>query len=243
MRRIALYLHGSSIDTSSLAFAIRFADKLTARLSVIHLKRANEGASTDFREMCRGLPLVSYSETERDSVDVITENGFVHDMTIVERLTEQEGSQVMDFNTAVFGTGGPVMITPPKTAATVGDTVALVWGASIPSARAIHSAIPLLRVAKRNVILSSEANPNADPSALAGYLDCYGIKCDAMTFKTSSLTARGRGRALLETVRNLGADLLVMGAYGENKITTMLGLGRTTEKVITSCNIPLLVQA
>src|SRR5436190_7807207 len=85
MRRIALYLHGSSIDTSSLAFAIRFADKLTARLSVIHLKRANEGASTDFREMCRGLPLVSYSETERDSVDVITENGFVHDMTIVER--------------------------------------------------------------------------------------------------------------------------------------------------------------
>jgi nucleotide-binding universal stress UspA family protein len=34
-----------------------------------------------------------------------------------------------------------------------------------------------------------------------------------------------------------------MGAYGENKITTMLGLGRTTEKVVTSCNIPLLVQA
>jgi len=34
-----------------------------------------------------------------------------------------------------------------------------------------------------------------------------------------------------------------MGAYGEGKITAMLGLGRATEKVVMSCKVPLLVQA
>src|SRR2546421_112869 len=91
----------------------------------------------------------------------------------------------------------------------------------------------LSTIPTRSVILSSAANPTTDPSVLASDLDYYGIKCDAMTFKTSSLTARARARALLETVRNLGAALLEMGAYAKKKITTMLSLGPTTEKVIT----------
>ncbi|HEX4568799.1 MAG TPA: universal stress protein [Dongiaceae bacterium] len=148
-----------------------------------------------------------------------------------------------DFNTAVFGTGGPVMITPPGMPATTGERPAVVWNASIPSARAIRSAITLLRIAKETTILSSADNPDADPSALARYLDCYGIKSTPRTFRTDSLTARARGRSLLEVAKEADADLLVMGAYGEGKITAMLGLGRATEKVVMSCKVPLLVQA
>ena len=48
---------------------------------------------------------------------------------------------------------------------------------------------------------------------------------------------------MLEAARNAGADLLVMGAFGESKITAMLGLGRATEKVVMSSKVPLLVQA
>ena len=54
---------------------------------------------------------------------------------------------------------------------------------------------------------------------------------------------RARGRSLLEVAKEADADLLVMGAYGEGKITAMLGLGRATEKVVMSCKVPLLVQA
>ena len=264
MRRIVIHLHGQSADTTSLASAIAFSRKLNARLSVVFIRRTREfipvpvdgiptvldrepeaaaEAEAAYRTMCEGLSFVTYTEAEVDSVEMITINGLLHDMTVVERLTEREGSKVADFNTAVFGTGGPVMITPPGMPATIGERPAVVWNASIPSARAIRSAIPLLRIAKETTILSSADNPDADPSALARYLDCYGIKSTPRTFRTDSLTARARGRSLLETAKDADADLLVMGAYGEGKITAMLGLGRATEKVVMSCKVPLLVQA
>jgi nucleotide-binding universal stress UspA family protein len=36
---------------------------------------------------------------------------------------------------------------------------------------------------------------------------------------------------------------MVMGAFGESRIEALLGLGRATEKIVTACKIPLLVQA
>jgi nucleotide-binding universal stress UspA family protein len=265
MRRVVIHLHGSSSDTTSLASTIDFCRKLNARLSVVFIRRTREfipapadgipgafyetaaeaapEAERAYREMCDGLSFISYTEADIDSVEMITQNGLLHDLTVVERLTEREGSKVADFNTAVFGTGAPVMITPPAAMATVAETPAVVWNASLPSARAIRAAVPLLRIAKKTTILSSADNPHADPSALASYLDCYGIKCESATFRTDKLTARARGRSMLEAARNAGADLLVMGAFGESKITAMLGLGRATEKVVMSCRVPLLVQA
>jgi nucleotide-binding universal stress UspA family protein len=265
MRRIVIHLHAGSTETTPLSWAIGFSQRLNARLSVIFLWRSREyvpspadgfpgvvyehepetapEAAQIFRDMSARHPFVSFAEAEIESVDMITRNGFVHDLTIVERLTEREGSRVADFNTAVFGTGGPVLVTPPTAVATIAERPAVVWNSTVPSARAIRSAIPLLRLAERTTILSSADNPDADPSALAGYLDCYGIRTERQTFKTDSLTGRARGRALLEAAAGVGADLLVMGAYGEGKITAMLGLGRATEKVVTSCRVPLLVQA
>ena len=200
MRRVVIHLHGSTSDTTSLASAIDFCRKLNARLSVVFIRRTREfipapadgipgafyeteteaapEAERAYREMCDGLSFISYTEADIDSVEMITQNGLLHDLTVVERLTEREGSKVADFNTAVFGTGTPVMITPPAAMATVAETPAVVWNASLPSARAIRSAVPLLRIAKKTTILSSADNPHADPSALARYLDCYGIKCE-----------------------------------------------------------------
>jgi nucleotide-binding universal stress UspA family protein len=34
-----------------------------------------------------------------------------------------------------------------------------------------------------------------------------------------------------------------MGAFGESQIAALLGLGRATEKIVTACKIPVLVQA
>jgi nucleotide-binding universal stress UspA family protein len=264
MRRIVIHLHGQSTDTTPLASAIAVSRKLNARLSVVFIRRTREfvpapvdgipavvdreseaaaGAEAAYRAMCEGFSFVTYTEAEVDSVEMITIDGLLHDMTVIERLSEREGSRVADFNTAVFGTGGPVLITPPAAPATIGERPAVVWNASIPSARAIRSAIPLLRIARQTTILSSADNPQGDPSALARYLECYGVACESRTFRTDGLTARARGRALLEAATGAEADLLVMGAYGEGKITAMLGLGRATEKVVMSCKVPLLVQA
>ena len=69
------------------------------------------------------------------------------------------------------------------------------------------------------------------------------IAAEAKSFKSENLTARGRGRAVLAAATDLGSDVLVMGAFGESQISALLGLGRATEKIVTACKIPVLVQA
>jgi nucleotide-binding universal stress UspA family protein len=267
MRRMVVYLDGSANDRESLACAVMFCSRLQGRLSVVHIREPShiiptmiegagaiidnrarsEAAASEarraFDEICKDLPFAAFSESDRDTVDAISQHGFVHDVTILERLSSTEGAEVMDFNAALFGTGGPVLITPPRAVECVGHTVAVVWSNSVQSARALRSSVPLLRVASRVVVLTNADNPQADPAEVVRYLDCHGVRCESNPFPGKNLTARGRGRALLEAARTCGADTLVMGAYGESRISAMLGLGRATEKVVTACAIPLLMQA
>ena len=56
------------------------------------------------------------------------------------------------------------------------------------------------------------------------------------------LTARARGRAILAAAGEAGADLLVMGAYGEKRLTALIGLGRATRKVVSATTVPALLQ-
>jgi hypothetical protein len=106
MRRVVIHLHGSSSDTTSLASAIDFCRKLNARLSVVFIRRTREfipapadgipgafyeteteaapEAERAYREMCDGLSFISYTEADIDSVEMITQNGLLHDLTVVE---------------------------------------------------------------------------------------------------------------------------------------------------------------
>ena len=86
------------------------------------------------------------------------------------------------------------------------------------------------------------ARAEADPSALAGYLADHGVTTKFSSYDGAGLTARGRGRAILAAAAEVGADLLVMGAYGEKRLTALIGLGRATRKVVRATTLPALLQ-
>lgn len=267
MRRFLIQLDGSPNDAQSLACAVLFCRRLDGRLSVVHRRQpttiapaaidgvgavidnsarsasAAAAARQAFEAVCGGLSFASFTEFDPDTAPEIAAQGWLHDVTILERLGSEEGDAVADFNAALFGTGGLVLAVPPGRVETVGETVAVAWTPSMQSARALRSAVPLLRLARRVIVLANADNPKANPVAVAAYLDCHGIPCDSRPFHAAALTARGRGRALLEALKACGADTLVMGAFGESRLAALLGLGRATAKVVTSCPIPLLIQA
>jgi nucleotide-binding universal stress UspA family protein len=267
MRRFLIRLDGSANDAQSLACAVLFCRKLEGRLSVIHARQADTilpggidgiGAVVDnsarsaaavaaarqaFATVCGSLPFASFTEFDPEAGAEIEAQGWLHDVTIVERLDSEEGAAVADFNAALFGTGGLVLAVPPGRVDSVGETVAVHWTPSLQSARALRSALPLLGRARRVIVLTNADKPQADPAAVAAYLDCHGIACESQPFRTANLTGRGRGRALLEALKVSGADTLVMGAFGESRLAALLGLGRATAKVVTACPVPLLMQA
>ena len=70
-----------------------------------------------------------------------------------------------------------------------------------------------------------------------------GVRANALSFDGASLTARGRGRAIIEAVRGVGADFMVMGTFGEQRTDALFGLGRTTRKLVTAAPVALLLRS
>ncbi len=254
-----IYIDGSENDRSSLTYASQFCRKFGGRLNVMHLRlaeptvgsvslaiaiadQAAHAAKQAFDEICGELAFTEWRDAREGFTDSIKDQGFLHDLTILERISEEEGPQVLALNTALFETGGPVLITPPRTPAPVGESVAVVWSPTVQSARALRSSMPVLAQARKVWILSNSDNSDANPGELIEHLAHRGIAAEAHGFSGARLTARERGRAILKEVVALAADLLVMGAFGENRVSAIFGLGRTTQKVVGASPVPLLIQ-
>ncbi|MFO0991778.1 MAG: hypothetical protein U1E67_07600 [Hyphomicrobiales bacterium] len=267
MRRAIIYLDGSPNDKESLGFALSFCESLNCRLTVSLIlppeeimpaamdsvvtvidNRAEHDAAqalgrAAYKEMCTGKPFVDYVESPLGIVDAIAEGGHLYDVTLLERLNSTEGSEVTDFNAALFDSGAPVLISPPGHAIWKADHATLVWNNTMQAARAIRSSVPILKKAKSVVVLTNSANEAADADEVKRYLACHEVVAEAKTYRSENLTARGRGKAVLAAATEAGSDFLVMGAFGESQISALLGLGRATEKIVTACKIPVLVQA
>lgn len=259
MKRMVIYIDGSPNDRDSLLCAARLSERLGARLSVMHLRlptanvdsvkraiaiaeRAQEDARRAFQDVCGDLPFTEWLGMDENVEDAIRRESLLHDLTILQRVSAQEGPEVFALNTALFDTGGPVLVTPPRAPNGVGEVAAVVWNRTVQSARAVRSSIPLLRETKKVVILTNSANPTAEPAALSSYLASHGIGTEHRAFDAKTLSARGRGRAILAACDEIGADLLVMGAYGENRLHAIFGLGRATQKVVSAARIPVFIQ-
>ncbi len=262
MKRMSIFVDGSANDRDSIACAVAFCKRLDGWLSVVHprkqtlvardlrpvivesdqlLAEREAVAKAAFDEVCGDLAFAQWEATDRQIADLIRDRGVLHDAIIIERVSSEQGPEVLALNTALFESGAPVLVAPPSAPAVIGQSVAVVWNRTIQSARAVRSALPVLVQAKEVEILINLADASVNPAEIQAYLDCHGVAASARTFDGARLTARGRGRAIIAAASDR-ADLLVMGAYGENRLSTLVGLGRSTQKIVSATSIPVLLQ-
>jgi nucleotide-binding universal stress UspA family protein len=266
MKRLSIFIDGSDNDRDSLKSAVAFANLTGAHLDVLYPRPAQAAISvlpdgsaallddaiegtgrgtvkSAFDEICGGMAKARWIDVRGTMDDAIHAFGLLYDTIIVERLSEEQGPHAQAFNTALFETGAPVLVTPPTAPAQIGDVVALVWTGTVQSARALRSALPVLRAADQVHLLTNTANQYADPATVTEYLGHHGVAVEHLAFDGSRLTARGRGRAIIEAVRSISADLMIMGAFGDNAMDALFGLGRTTRKLVTAAPVPLFLQS
>ena len=197
-------------------------------------------AESAYAEECSGLPGCRLQTIDGGIAEAIECVGPYHDVIVLERLLETDGPDATAFSTALFDARCAVLVSP--TARKSYDTlrhIALAWNGSAQAGRAVRAAMPFLRKAAQVTVLQRSGSP--DDAELKNYLAAHGV--DPVAFKTyggGSLSARGWGRALLAETTSIGADLLVMGAYG-SAIGNLLGFGRATEKIVTSAPVPVLL--
>ncbi|MGI9522400.1 MAG: universal stress protein [Hyphomicrobiaceae bacterium] len=164
----------------------------------------------------------------------------VYDLTVVGRPEPHEGGPRMTtLESVLFDGGRPVLIASPKAPKDLGRNIVISWNRSIEAARTVAFALPLLKHAKSVSVLTIEeaVAPGPDGSALVENLAHHEIAANDLT-----LSAKGRkpGAAILEEAANLGADLLVKGAYTQSRLRQMI-FGGATSHILAHAELPVFM--
>jgi nucleotide-binding universal stress UspA family protein len=148
------------------------------------------------------------------------------------------GTSHDSLDAALFESGRPVLLAPPKMPAQFGSAVSVAWDGSREAVRAVAAALPILAKAERVVLLSAqEPRKDARPSELARYLRAHGIDARTWAFTPGDVPI---GAALLDEAQKAGTDLLVMGAYSHSRLRELV-LGGATRHILQAATIPVLM--
>jgi nucleotide-binding universal stress UspA family protein len=160
----------------------------------------------------------------------------VYDATVLSRPGSR-GARMTAIEAALFDSGRPVLMAPPAPPKTFGQTVLIHWNASTETARAILFAVPILRKAKRVMLLAVEGAiaPGPNIKDALGHLEANGI---AATEKTVTGQSKRPGEAILAEAAAQGADLLVKGAYTQSRLRQMI-FGGATSHILASAELPV----
>jgi nucleotide-binding universal stress UspA family protein len=186
---------------------------------------------------------VSFVEERGRQVEVIKRRGRLADLIAVAKPDRDRNLGFNTLKAALFNSGRPVLMCPPRAAApsvapeALGARVALAWNGSAEAARALSQCMGILRQADAVWVLSNgeDAGPGTAAEDLAGYLRLHGISATVERFEAD----RRVGRQLLSASAALGADMLLMGAYGDSHERETV-FGGNTQTVVDTATMPVL---
>ena len=169
------------------------------------------------------------------------------DLTILGQLDPDRGDLELIWprpEQVALASGRPVLIVPyAGHFETVGHRVLIGWNATREATRAVNDAMPLLAAADVVTVLTIDAREGPDahgelPGAdISLHLARHGVKAEIERTVSAGIPA---GEVLLSRAADLGADLLVIGAYGHSRVRELL-LGGATRSILQSMTLPVLM--
>lgn len=140
----------------------------------------------------------------------------------------------------ILACGRPVLVVPYiGRFERIGDTALIGWNGSRESMRAVHDALPLLAMGTAVTVLSVDPDPDEDwgTDDVAQHLARHGLNATSETLRTDDLAPSD---AVLSRAADLGADLIVMGAYSHSWVGEMI-LGGMTRNILRTMTVPVLM--
>jgi nucleotide-binding universal stress UspA family protein len=142
------------------------------------------------------------------------------------------------FETALFDSGRPVLVVPPRFSGMVGKKILFAWNGSTESARAISLAMPVMSRAEAIDVLSVDGAMVPGPSSaeIADSLRSHGLNVTSQHVKPGT---RSAGQTIVDTAIAGGCDLIVKGAYTQSRLRQMI-FGGMTRHLIMQSPLPVL---
>jgi nucleotide-binding universal stress UspA family protein len=178
--------------------------------------------------------------------DPVVERAMGSDLIIASQVDRNSEAGVeLDFaQRLLMETGRPLLLVPQSGHFSSCGRIAVVgWNATRESARAVFDAVPMLRHAEAVHVTWVETLAKRTQagsflgSDLARSLSRHGVAASAETLPGDGMTA---GQRLLVHAADLGADLLVIGAYGHTRLREFV-FGGSTRYILQSMNVPVFM--
>ena len=210
--------------------AQRLFDEVASRHSAVQASKAEPG---------QGMTaswLVLAGRAER----VLSERTRVFDLLISGVAGTTAGESTLSaLEHAVFDAGRPVLVVPRTVPKSIASTIMIGWNRAANAARAVMAAMPMLTSAKRVVIGYVDTGAKSGPSAedLASSLSWHGITAEVRTISPGGAPVSD---LLMSEATDIGADLVVMGAYSHSRMREFV-LGGVTRQALRRVVTPIML--
>ncbi len=211
-------------------------------------KKAPESARALYREIAKAndytvarkhkeAPAAYWSERVGSPEKVMAIVGSLADLIIVSRPSKPKSVADLFLQSALLEAGRPVLILPPRNNRKVGRKIVIAWDQGRLAAQAVTASLPLLAAANEVTIVSCGPENRAGPKStqLVEYLQHWGIDAGRVTTRGRRVEAE-----LLSAGKEVGADLIVAGAYSRSRWRERI-FGGTTEYLVHKARVPVLV--
>jgi nucleotide-binding universal stress UspA family protein len=181
------------------------------------------------------------------AADVVSLNAKYSDITVMGQANPDDPQNYPNPGLAAevaLGAGRPILVVPYiGTQQEVGKNVLVAWNGSREATRAVNDALPILERADKVTVLAINPRKGGGdhgdiPSAdIALHLARHGVKAEASQTVSEDMDVGG---VLLSRLSDLGADLVVMGAYGHSRMRELM-MGGATRDLLRYMTVPVLL--
>ena len=169
------------------------------------------GSTLQWRQTVRFAPLPEYVAHEARGADLL--------ITGVASGDLLDSSRSVNTGDLIMQAGRPVLVVPHSLQTLPLESVVVGWRDSRETRRAVSDALPLLKIAGQVTVVEIAA-PDAMAAArrhvegVVAWLALHGVAAESSVSPTTATDAAG----LYTIAQDLGADLIVAGAYGHSRL-------------------------
>ena len=206
-----------------------------------------EKAEAGFYDIAKETGVHAEWRTEQGPLDeIVARHSRYSDLVVVGKGDADDPVRFPNSGLAadlVMTCGRPVLVIPNAGHfEAVGRRILVCWNASREATRAVNDGLPLMREADNVTVLSVNPRSGGDhgevPSAdIALHLARHGVNAEAASTVASGIDIAD---VILARANDLGADLIVTGAYGHSRTREWV-FGGVTESLMHNMTVPCLM--
>ncbi|MGO7211837.1 universal stress protein [Rhizobium ruizarguesonis] len=210
--------------------------KLADQTERVKEQLASSGLSFDVQEV--------YTEFAWADAD-IGQRALYADLTLVgQQAARDDDLRRRIVGGALFQAASPLLFNPTDHAANLSPTSMLIaWNSRIEAARAVQQALPVLQLAKEvhvtivDPVAKVSSNGEEPGIDIAAHLARHGV---SVTVDVLASGGKAVDQVLKQHASEIGAQLIVMGAYSHSRLRERV-FGGVTRSMLEAANVPIFL--